>query len=243
MKIPGEFIYGITQQLETPEELIQESRQFESQGAHGVCLEMQNMREEFLDVATFRRIFDSVKIRKYAAFYRKGRMETLSDDARVKYLLMAAEAGADIVDLMGDFFNPTPGELSVDDGSITRQKTLVRDIQARGAKALMSSHVLAYRPLADAVALFRAHEARGVDISKGVFSCNTPAELNESLKTTAVLHDPLKVPFILLCGGDLGKFVQRYQTILLGGCITFARLDENDVQPSVAQLRDYFDCH
>ncbi len=232
-------VYGITGEHETPEAMLADVKRFEDEGVHGVCLHFSSLREEFWTLDTFRKIIDSVHVSTYVSMYRKHLMDVLSDDERADMFRLAAEAGADIVDIMGDFYHPTPGELSTDSESVAKQAALMNDIRARGAKALMSSHILAYRSCEETLAVFRAHKERGADISKAVFRCDTGAELNESLKTTVLLRQTLGIPFVHLCGGPLGHDVQRYQTLLLGGCMSFVQHGANETQPTVKELLDF----
>ena len=229
-------VFGIVGHHETVDAFIEEARRYEAEGAHGVCLELPNLREEFWNTESFRAIVSSVGIKTYVSFYRNDRMRELPDGERAEYLRQAAEAGADIVDIMGDFFNPAPGELSVDAESVAKQKALVRDLKARGARVLMSSHVLKFQPLGEVARIFKAQEDRGADIAKAVFRADTPEELNESLKTGFYLRDHMRIPFVHLCSGELGRKVQRYQTLLMGGALSFVRHEEGDSQPGVDQL-------
>ena len=174
-------LFGICDFCKTPEELIEDIRKFKSEGAHGVVLDLEKLDRQYWTTEWFRKIFSAVKfIEIYACFYRDAQTQDLTDDDRAKYLTMAAEAGADIVDIMGDMFDPQPDELSVDPEAIFKQKKLIAEIKKSGSVVLMSSHVRKPKTTEETLKYFYAHSERGADISKAVFVCNTEAELQES---------------------------------------------------------------
>ncbi|MFQ9801625.1 MAG: hypothetical protein ACLR23_25015 [Clostridia bacterium] len=55
-------------------------------------------------------------------------------------LVELAGCGADLCDVMGDYFDRQPDEVAVDKTAIEKQKELIRKIHDKGAKVLMSSH-------------------------------------------------------------------------------------------------------
>ena len=233
-------LFGICSKLRTPDELIENILQFEAQGAHGVVVNLDELDREYWTLEDFRKIFAaSRRLETYACFYRNGHTQDLSDDKRSEYLLMAAEAGADIVDVMGDMFDPTPFELTMNPVAIARQKDLIAQLKQLGATVLMSSHVSQFRKTEETLKYFYAHCERGVDISKGVFACNSEEELAESRRTSDELIAGLPIPFVYVCSGEYGSKYQRFETLLNGSLITFVRCGENEIQPSVGKALEF----
>lgn len=233
-------IFGICYRHATPEDLIENIKQLEQAGAHGIVVNLEYLERQYWNVEVFRKILSAGRrVESYACFYRSEETKDLTDDDRAEYLLMAAEAGADIVDVMGDMFDRQPDELSVAPEAIEKQKKLIEKIRKRGAAVLMSSHILQPRKTEDALKYFYAHKERGADISKAVFSCQSEEELQESRNTSERLCEEFPIPFIHVCGGEYGTKTQRYETLLNGSLITFARLREGDIQPSVKQVLDF----
>ena len=233
-------LFGICDFCKTPEELIESIRKFKSEGAHGVVLDLEKLDRQYWTTEWFRKIFSAVKfIEIYACFYRDAQTQDLTDDDRAKYLTMAAEAGADIVDIMGDMFDPQPDELSVDPEAIFKQKKLIAEIKKSGSVVLMSSHVRKPKTTEETLKYFYAHSERGADISKAVFVCNTEAELQESRSTSEILCADFPIPFVYVCSGEYGAKFQRFETLLNGSLMTFVRCGENDVQPTVRQALKY----
>lgn len=236
-------LFGITDQLPTPEAVIEDIRRFESEGAHGVVINLNALERQYWNIESFAKVIDSgCKVESYACFYRSAATADLTDDERAKYLLMAAEAGADIVDVMGDMFDPQPGELTLDVQAVEKQKSLIAEIKKYGSTVLMSSHVKKHCPTEEAVKYFYGHCQRGVDITKVVFACNTQEELDESFRTSDELCRNCPKPFIHVCGGVLGHDVQRYETLFKGSIVTFVRCKENPVQPSVKEALAFLRC-
>ena len=227
-------LFGITDRLRTPEELIANIKQFEAEGAHGVVLDFAELDRQYLTEENFRNIISSSRrLEMYACFYRNNHTQDLTDEDRAGYLLMAAHAGADIVDVMGDLFDRTEGELTVDPAAVEKQKALIAELHKAGVTVLMSSHVNKPCSTEDTLKYFYAHSERGVDISKAVFYCNDEAELQESRRTSEELCAKLPIPFVYVCSGAFGSQIQRYETLLNGSLMTFVRCRENELQPSV----------
>ena len=61
-------------------------------------------------------------------------------------LLELAGCGADLCDVMGDYFDRRPDEAAVDRAAIHRQLRLIEALHERGAKVLMSSHIHKFTP-------------------------------------------------------------------------------------------------
>lgn len=237
-------LFGISDKLRTPEELIANVKQFEAEGAHGIVLLLDELERKYWNVDDFRKIFSAAcRMEIYASFYRSENSAGVTDDERAEYLLMAAEAGADIVDIMGDMFDSQEDELSCDPAAIAKQKSLAAEIKKYGAAVLMSSHVKKFRATEDALKYFYAHYERGVDISKVVFTCNSECELAESRRISEELCTNLPIPFVHVCGGSFGKDIQRYETLLNGSLMTFVRCHDNDVQPSVKKALEFLQRH
>lgn len=237
-------LFGLGDNLRTPEEVIVNIKQFEDGGAHGIVVNLHELESCYCTVENFRKIFSAGRrIEKYACFYRSENSAHVSDEKIAEYLLMAAEAGADIVDVMGDLFDRTWDELTSDARAIARQKELIAEIRKRGAVVLMSSHVKKFCKTEDALKYFYAHYERGADISKAVFSCDDENELAETRKTSEALRTGLPIPFVYVCSGKLGQKIQRFETLLNGSLMTFVRRQEGDVQPSIKQALEFLQRH
>ena len=227
-------LFGICKKHASPDTLIEEIKEFEKEGAHGVVIDLDGLEEEYFTREWFRKILGSCcRVESYVCCYRSQNTEHISDEKRAEYLLMAAQEGASIVDVMGDIFDKVEGELSFDPLAVAKQKELIKKIQDCGASVLMSSHVSKVCSMEETWKYFQAHYERGVNISKAVFHCNNEEELAESRRISARLCEELPIPFVFVCSGEYGKKYQRYETLLNGSLMTFVRCHDNDIQPSV----------
>ena len=150
----------------------------------------------------------------YVTNYRRGK----TDEILAEGLLQMLSCGATLLDVMGDYYCPTPGELTEDADAVRRQMALIDEIHARGGEALMSSHVLKFTPAEEVLRIAKAHEARGADISKIVTAANTEDEELENLRITALLRRELNIPFLFLSGGSHCK-LHRQIGSALGSCM------------------------
>lgn len=237
-------LFGICSKHRTPEDLIENILQFENAGAHGVVINFDELDRQYWTFDHFKAILSAGKrVETYACFYRNKHTTDLNDETRAEYLLMASLAGADIVDVMGDLFDPTPFELSLNPEAVAKQKALIARLKQNGSTVLMSSHILQYRSYEDTLKYFHTHLERGADISKAVFACTSQEELMESRRVSDELCANFPMPFVYVCSGEFGKKFQRYETLLNGSLMTFVRLNDNDTQPGVKQALEYMRRH
>ncbi len=166
----------------------------------------------------YRRIYAAAEGKPiYITNYRTGSNKGQTDEELAEEMLRMVDAGATLCDVMGDYYCPTPGELTDDPAAIEKQKKLVERIHAAGAEVLMSSHVLKYTPAERVVEIALAQQARGADIAKIVTFANSEAEEMENLRITTLLKQELKIPFLFLSGGECHR--HRRLGGILGNCM------------------------
>ena len=211
-------------------------------GAQGIALQLEDMPPKMRTADNYRKLMDEVPELPFMFIsYRKDKWFS-DDDERQKCLLLAAEVGAEVIDVMGDLYSPAPFELTFDPAAVARQKELIRAIHDRGAKVVMSSHTAQARSAEEILAHLREQSSRGADILKIVTRADTEEELTEAFRTTMLLRRALDKPFIQLCGGKFSR-PHRYLGPKFGLAIAFATPEEKPgaVQPSVRQLRTVLD--
>ncbi|MDX9862941.1 MAG: hypothetical protein RBS99_18695, partial [Rhodospirillales bacterium] len=119
-------LFGLSTTPTTPEETIADIRQYEAEGAHGICLHMSKLAPEHWNEDTFRKMISAAHtVEIYASFYRNDDSKSLTEGDRAEMMRMMARAGASIVDVMGDLYDPTPGELTENNAAIEKQKALI----------------------------------------------------------------------------------------------------------------------
>jgi len=225
----------------TPEDVICKYRAAESDGADSVALELRFLKPEFRNLESLQRIIHATGLPTMAVMYRNDCFQELVEDApRQKLMLMAAEAGAAVIDVMGDLYSPSPDENTHDPAAISRQKELIGEIHARGALALMSSHPKRFMRAEEVLAQLEDFQERGADIVKIVTKADTPEEYLETLRGTVTAYQHLKVPFVHISNGTFGR-LHRMHGLSLGVAITFAvhdyYTDARFFQPTIRDFR------
>ena len=222
------------------EEAMSLSRAGEMDGADGVALEIRKLPIEARTEEAFRSIIGSVQLPFMFIDYRNDCFLGNDDEARQKHLLLAAKCGAEVIDVMGDLFHPSPFELTHDSAAIRKQKSLIRRIHQLGAKVVMSSHMSEERSAEEVLEHLREQASRGADILKIVVGMNHEEAMVEGVRTLLLLHKELDKPFIFLGNGPFGRFI-RYIGPTLGACMEFAVHDYTPTrlynQPTIRSFR------
>lgn len=187
-------------------------------GAEAFGIQFEEMLREYRTPEVYRDLFSYANGRPiYATNYRGKQNNEKSDDALGKELVELAECGADLCDVMGDFFDRQPDEVAVDENAINKQIELINRIHKKGAKVLMSSHILKYTPAERVLEIALEHRRRGADISKIVTGADTMEQQLENLKIINMLKEKLDIPFLFLCNGQC-KLLRRIG-IEIGACM------------------------
>jgi 3-dehydroquinate dehydratase len=219
---------------QTPREIIASARNSESEGAGGIAIDLFDLKPEFRNYESFKEIVNSVNLPFMFYFYRNDRREQLGDDDRQEVLLVAAEAGASMIDVMGDLYDPSANEITFNQNAINKQKRLIGKIHSKGADVVISSHTGCPLTTEEVIRHMLELESRGPDVVKIVTTINTEEELAEALRTTIALNRELKTPFIHLCSGKYSR-PHRFMCPVLGTSILFAVPYYSDRYPGLAQ--------
>jgi 3-dehydroquinate dehydratase type I len=137
-------------------------------------------------------------------------------ETRIRYLLRAIEVGADFVDV--EYSMP----------QIYRQELF----QAQGSSRLIiSAHLLNKTPSQEKLEdTFRKMAATGADVVKIIAHARTPED-NLRVLGLIPLAKNLGVKIIAFCMGHAGR-ISRIFTLLMGGYLTFAALEEGQESAS-----------
>lgn len=226
---------------QTPENLIGQARGAEFDGADAIAVELCDLRPEFRNRESLERVINAVNLPFMFYFYRNDRHKISPDDeSRQGLLLAAAEAGAGMIDVMGDLYDPSPNEITRNPEAIEKQKRLIGKIHDIGAQVVMSSHPNKAMSAEAILEQLQSFEQRGADVVKIVTAADTDEEFAEAVRATMLLHRKLKTPFIHLCNGKFGR-LHRFLALKLGVSITFTVHDfEADTvftQPSIRSMK------
>jgi 3-dehydroquinate dehydratase len=203
------------------------------EGAEAFGMQFCKMKAEYRNKKTYRELFAYTDKPIYATNYRRyGENAGKSDDVLAEELLELAECGATLCDVMGDYFNPCEGELTMNEEAVKKQMALIDALHARGAEVLMSSHVLKFTPAERVLEIAREHERRGADICKIVTGAENMAQQIENLRIITLLKEHLKIPFLFLSGGEC-HLMRRIGGEL--GCCMYLCVHEHDALATPSQ--------
>lgn len=172
-------------------------------GAEAFGIQFEQMLPEYRTTEVYRDLFGYANGRpSYVTNYRGTQNNGKSDDELSDELVELAECGADLCDIMGDCFDKQPDEVAVDENAINKQIELINRIHEKGARVLMSSHVMKYTPAERALEIALEHQRRGADISKIVVGADNREEELENLRIINLLKEKLDIPFLFLSAGE-----------------------------------------
>ena len=194
-------------QCETPETAIGRIRNANMLGADAYGLQVESLKHEYHNPDTYKKIFVEMKGRPcYVTNYRSANNAGKTDDELAEGLVVLAQSGATLCDVVGDLFCKHPEELTEDSVAIEKQMALIETLHCLGAEVLMSSHIHIYTPAERVLEIALEHQRRGADISKIVTGAETEKEEIENLKIVNMLKEKLDIPFLFLCNGKCRIF-------------------------------------
>lgn len=189
------------------------------EGAEAFGMQFCRMKAEYRNKETYRELFEFAKpYPVYVTNYRDGENKGKSDETLAEELLELADCGATLCDVMGDYFDRTEGELTMNGEAVQKQMKLIDELHKRGAEVLMSSHVLKYTTAERVLEIAREHQKRGADICKIVTRADDMEQQIENLRIITLLKKELKIPFLFLCGGEC-RILRRIGA-KVGSCMT-----------------------
>ena len=197
-------------------------------GATAIGLQLQMLPEEERTQEKLTALFVAAENRPvYITNYRDDFNKGRSDGELMEELLFDLQCGATLVDVMGDTFDPSPEELTIDEKAIAKQMAFIEEVHKKGGEVLMSSHIKEFRPAERVLEVALEQQRRGADIVKIVTGAETQEEEIKNLDICRLLKQELKVPFLFLSGG---KYTYLHRTIgpALGVCmwLCFREYDE-----------------
>lgn len=237
------FIASIVQER-SPEATMANILNSEHDGAKGFMVDITYLRDEDRSLEVLTRIFQITNRPIMPLVYRSANMtsDRCTDCDREVEMFKALDAGASSIDVMGDLYDEgAVHELTRKPEAIAKQQDLIARLHERGAEVLISSHTPDFMSAEEVLDHLNAQVERGADIAKIITNCNTEKEFLESVRTLILLKQEMKVPFIYLNNGKMGR-MQRFIAPQLGCMLNFAIEKFNPqslgVQPTVAAARD-----
>jgi len=185
-------------------------------GTDAFMIHLEKMDDKYLNPEDLGRIFEFACDKPvYTMNYRKKKSKT--DEQLIAEQIMAVEAGASMIDMMGDMFDPSPMELTFNPEAVKKQQEVIEKVHALGGEVLISSHTWVYMTCDELLAHTKELEKRGADFIKIAMTVNSEEEAIEAMKSTVIVKKQLKVPFLHICMGQYGK-LHRAIGPFLGSC-------------------------
>ena len=220
-------------QCETPEVAIGRIRNANALNADAFGLQAESLKPEYQNAETYRRLFAEMKGKPcYATYYRTANNRGKTDEELAEGLVVLAQNGATLCDVMGDMFCMHPEQLTDNEAAIQKQMALIDKLHALGAEVLMSSHICKYAPAERILEIAFEQKRRGADIIKIVSSADTMEQQIENLRITDLLKRELGAPFLFLSGGECT--LHRRLGMKLGCCMALC-VYEHDALSTAAQ--------
>ena len=174
-----------------------------TEGAEAFGMQFCKLATEYRNRDTYKDLFAYTSLPIYVTNYRNQFSNAgKSDDLLSAELIEFADCGATLCDIMGDYFAPCEGELTMNKAAIKKQMKLIDELHKRGTEVLMSSHVLKFTPAERVLEIALEHQKRGADICKIVTGAKDMAEQTENLRIINLLKENLKIPFLFLSNGE-----------------------------------------
>lgn len=198
-------------------------------GADAFYLDYSKLDDDYRNVSSLKRIFDYCEDKPVMVMcYRRKLRPDMTDERIAESLIMSVEAGATIVDVFGDLYNPSPLQLSKDPESFEKQKQFVERIHSMGGEVMMSSHT--WVPMTPEHTLAHAKEllSRGADMIKIACTASSEEESTMAFMSTLKLKNEFNAPFLHVCMGQFGK-LHRVISPMIGSSMALCVQSYNDI--------------
>ena len=227
-------------QADNPERIKELMDKSVPEGAEAFGIQFEQMESRYRTKENYKDLFNHANDRPtYVTNYRYSKNEGKSDEQLAEELLELADCGADLCDMMGDYFDPQQGEMTYNETAEKKQMALINELHAKGAKVLMSSHIFKFIPANEVLKIALEHQRRGADISKIVVGADNREEELENLRIINMLKEKLDIPFLFLSSGEC-RILRRIGGEL--GCCMYLCVYEYDsfatpVQPLLCDIK------
>jgi 3-dehydroquinate dehydratase type I len=184
-------------------------------GADAFAIHLDRLDRKYHTIEDLTGIFNYAADKPVMAIiHRTGSAANLTDEEIVATHLLALEAGATMCDILGDMFDPSPMELSRKPAAVDGQRRLIDQIHRMGGEVLLSSHTWVFMTAEQTVEHAKELESRGADMVKIAMCAHSEEEMAEVYKTTVLLRQELKIPFLHVCMGQHGKLHRAIAPVL-----------------------------
>ena len=211
----------------TPPEIISSIRNCIFDGADAIGIMLDYMERDTRSSANFKEIFRYAGNKPiYITNYRQRKNTGMTDRELMDELFLALDAGAELIDVMGDTFDldGSCNQMATSADARKKQRELIDEIHSRGGEVLMSSHIFRFLEEETVLDIARRQQDQNVDIVKIVTYSGSEDEMLANFKTSLRLKKELDRPFLFLVNGPYCK-LQRIIGPALGSCMVLCVQD------------------
>ena len=187
---------------DTPDKCIETIMNAHYDGADAFGFQLEGWKPEYLNEECFRKVFKHCLGKPiYVTSYRGGSNVGKTDDECAEILFTAIRAGATLADVMADYYDPQPYEITYDGEAVAKQKELIERLHAAGAEVLMSSHTHTHIDEEGLIKYAKAQRERGADVCKIVNFDYSEEDTDENLRAILRIKREVDGKLLFLCNG------------------------------------------
>ena len=204
---------------DTPDRIIESIMNAHYDGADAFGFQLEGWSPEYLNEETMRSVFKHCMGKPiYVTSYRNRSNSGKTDDECAEILFAAIRAGATLVDVMADYYDPQPFEITYKEEATAKQKALIERLHDAGAEVLMSSHTHTHIDEDNLIKYAKAQRERGADVCKIVNYSFTPAEEEANIKAILRIKREVDGELLFLANGEYCRAIRQIGTSL-GVCM------------------------
>ncbi len=193
-------------QARTPERVFELIKKGIDNGTDAFGLQLEVLERQYHTPEIYQKMFKAMGDRPcYVTNYNYNMNDGISDEKLAEELIMVAECGGTLIDVMGDIFDRQPDQITYNETAIRKQKELIEKIHSLGKKVLISTHTYRFMKYDEVFKIVDAQKQRGADIAKIVTAANNEDELKTNFETSLKLSKELGIPCLFLCVGETCK--------------------------------------
>lgn len=205
----------------TAEETVGVIRNAVYEGADAFLIHLEKLEEKYKTKDYLEWIYSFAEDKPIMTLnYREGLNNgQLSDEELTVNQFLSLEAGAGCVDMMADYFDPNPEQMTHNPEAVKKQKEYIAKVHDMGGQVLISSHP-SYKTKDELLEYMLTMQERGADIAKVAMRCETTEQADSLWDSTLELKKQLNIPFLLIggTGNGYGK-AHRALAPVFGSCM------------------------
>lgn len=244
VKIEKPLLTVMIKQTQNPDNIIAEIGRALNSDAEAFGIQTEGLPRKYHTEENIKSIFAAANGKPiYVTNYKLSQNENMTYDEIADELLLYADYGATLCDVMGDMYCKHDEEITDNPEAINKQIELINKLHLHGAEVLMSSHVNKFTPAERVLEIALEHKKRGADISKIVTHADSMEQQIENLRITNLLKEKADIPFLFLSGGEC--LIHRRLGIVLGCCMSLCVCElaegSTNPQPLIVEQREIRD--